>query len=102
MIGIYVPFLFQFFIFFYITYIVKPAVIVEIGLEQVKENIQRYLNQKSQTNKQITRAATIKAIKKSLNIAAKDKSWDEDIWSFAINLSKSIRKRTTPKTIYFQ
>jgi hypothetical protein len=37
-----------------------------------------------------------------LYLAEKDKSWDEDIWSFAINLSKSICKRTTPKTIYFQ
>ena len=81
---------------------VKSDVIVEIGLEQVKESLQRYLNQKSKTNKQITRATTIKAIKKSLNLAEKDKSWDEDIWSFAINLSKSIRIRTTPKTIYFQ
>jgi len=81
---------------------VKSAVIVEIGLEQVKESVQRYLNQKSKTNKQITRASTIKTIKKSLKLAEKDKSWDEDIWSFAINLSKSIRIRTTPKTIYFQ
>jgi small GTP-binding protein len=81
---------------------VKPAVIVEIGLEQVKENVQSYLNQKSKTNKQITRAMTIKSIKKSLKLAEKDTSWDEDIWSFAINLSKSIRTRTTPKTIYFQ
>ena len=81
---------------------VKSAVIVEIGLEQVKESVQRYLNQKSKTNKQITRATTIKAIKKSLKLAEKDKSWDEDIWSFAINLSKSIRIRTTPKTIFFK
>jgi small GTP-binding protein len=81
---------------------VKSAVIVEIGLEQVKESVQRYLNQKSKTNKQITRATTIKAIKKSLKLAENDKSWDEDIWAFAINVSKSIRIRTTPKTIYFQ
>ena len=81
---------------------VKPAIIDEIGLEQVKESIQRYINQKSKTNKQITRARTIKAIKTSLKLADKDRSWDDDIWAFTISLSKSICKRITPKTIYFQ
>ena len=81
---------------------VKSAAIVEIRLKQLRKSVQRYLNQKSKTNKQITRAKTIKDIKKSLNLAEKDESWDEEIWSFAIYLSKSIRKRTSPKTIYFQ
>ncbi|MHA1241078.1 MAG: Rab family GTPase [Promethearchaeota archaeon] len=81
---------------------VKHEIIDEIGLEQVKESIQRYLNLKSKTNKQITRARTIKAIKKSLKLAGKDQSWDDDIWAFTISLSKSICKRITPKTIYFQ
>ena len=81
---------------------VKPAIIDEIGLEQVKESIQKYINQKSQTNKQITRARTIKAIKKSLKLPEKDQSWDDDIWAFTISLSKSISTRITPKTIYFQ
>ena len=81
---------------------VKPAIIDEIGLEQVKESIQRYINQKSKTNKQITRARTIKAIKKSLKLAEKDQSWDDTIWAFTISLSKSICTRITPKTIYFQ
>ncbi len=81
---------------------VKPAIIDEIGLEQVKEIIQRYVNLKSKTNKQITRARTIKAIKKSLKLAEKDQSWDDDIWAFTISLSKSICKRITPKTIYFR
>jgi len=81
---------------------VEPAIIDEIGLEQVKESIQKYIDQKSKTNKQITRARTIKAIKKSLKLAEKDQSLDDDIWAFTISLSKSICKRTTPKTIYFQ
>jgi len=81
---------------------VEPAIIDEIGLEQVKESIQKYIDQKSKTNKQITRARTIKAIKKSLKLAEKDQSWDDDIWAFTISLSKSICKRITPKTIYFQ
>jgi len=68
----------------------------------VKESIQRYINQKSKTNKQITRARTIKAIKKSLKIVEKDQSGDDEIWAFTISLSKSICKRITPKTIYFQ
>jgi small GTP-binding protein len=74
----------------------------EIGLEEVKLNVYKYLELKSKINKQVIRATIIKAIKKSLNIAGKEKSWDEDIWSFAINLSKSIRIRMTPKTIYFK
>ena len=81
---------------------VKPAIIDEIGLEQVKESIQRYINQKSKTNKQITRARTIKAIKTSLKLADKDRSWDDDICAFNISFSKTICKRITPKTIYFQ
>ena len=31
-----------------------------------------------------------------------DKTWDEDIWSTAIDLSKSICVKNTPKTIYFK
>jgi len=80
---------------------VRPVDIVEIGVQQVKEYVQRYLNQKSKANTQIIRATTIKAIKKSLKIAKKDSSWDAEIWSSANELSKSICKRTTPKTIYF-
>jgi hypothetical protein len=69
----------------------------------VKEYVQRYLNQKSKTNKQIIRATTIKAIKKLLKIVEKDSSWDDEIWSLAIDISHftSICKRITPKTIYF-
>ena len=81
---------------------VRPAIIDKFGLEHVKESIQRYINLKSKTNKQITRARTIIAIKKSLKIAEKDKSWDGEIWAFTISLSKSICKRITPKTIYFR
>jgi len=81
---------------------VKPEIIDEIGLEQVKESIQKYLNLKSKTNKQITRARTIKAIKKDLKLTEEDKSWDDDIWAYTISLSKSICKKITPKTIYFQ
>jgi small GTP-binding protein len=73
----------------------------EIRLEQVKESVQRYITQKSKTNKQITRARTIKAIKKTQNLAEKDQSWDEEIWAFTISLSKSNCTRITPKTIYF-
>ena len=81
---------------------VKPAIIDEIGLEHLRESVQRYITQKSKTNKQITRARTIKAIKKTLILAEKDQSWDDDIWAFTISLSKSICTRITPKTIYFQ
>ncbi len=75
---------------------------VEIGIEQVKMSIQKYINLKSKTNKQITCSATIKAIKKSLKLAEDDKTWDEDIWAFTFDLSKSIYVRTAPKTIYFK
>jgi Cdc6-like AAA superfamily ATPase len=74
---------------------------IEIGAIQVQENVQEYIDKKSKTNKQISSAATIKAIKKVLKLSEKDKTWDEEIWSMAINLSKSVCKRTTPKTIYF-
>ncbi len=75
---------------------------IEIGLEQVKNSVQNYISEKSKTNKQITCANTIKAIKKLLKLAESEKTWDEDIWTTAIDLSKSICVRTTPKTIYFR
>ena len=59
----------------------------------MKESIQRYLNQESKTNKQITRARTIEAIKKSLELAEKDQSWDDDIWALTISLRNIKRKR---------
>ena len=83
---------------------VSPAIIEKIGFNRLiktKKNIIIYINQESKTNKQITRARTIKAIKKSLKLAEKDQSWDDRIWAFTISLSKSICKRITPKTIYF-
>jgi len=46
--------------------------------------------------------STIKAIKKDLKLTEEDKSWDDDIWAYTISLSKSICKKITPKTIYFQ
>lgn len=80
----------------------RPAIIDEIRLDHMKKSIIRYVNLKSKTNKQITRARTIKAIKKSLKLAEKDQSWDDEIWAFTISLCKSICKRITPKTIYFR
>lgn len=79
-----------------------PAIIDKIGLEQVKKSIQRYIDLKSKTKKRITRARTIKAIKKSLKLPDKAHYWDDDIWALTISLSKSICKRITPKTIYFR
>jgi small GTP-binding protein len=81
---------------------VKPDVSDEIGLEQVKKSAQAYVIEKSETNKQITRARTIEAIKKSLKLTAKDRSWDDIIWNLAISLSKPICTRISDKTIYFQ
>jgi Ras-related protein Rab-6A len=80
----------------------EPGVKPEIGVEQVKEEIQRYVIEKSKTNRLITHASTIKAIKKSLKLTAKDHSWDDKIWAFTISLSKSLCTRITPKTIYFR
>ena len=81
---------------------IKQRSPIEIGLEQVKNSVQNYIDEKSKTNKQVTSAATIKAVKKLLKLAESDKTWDEDIWSTAIDLSKSICVKTTPKTIYFK
>lgn len=81
---------------------VRPAVIVKTRLEQVKESVHKYIDKKSQTNKQIIRTTTINAVKKSLGIAGNDKSWDDEIWSITNDFSKSICKRTTSKTIYFK
>ena len=81
---------------------VRPTAIVKTRLEQIKESVQEYVIEKSKTNKQIVRATTVKAIKKSLKIAWEDNSWDDEIWSLAKKLSKSICKRITPKTIYFK
>ena len=75
---------------------------LEIGLEQVKESVQDYINDKSKNNKQITCAATLKAIKKNLNLAENDNTWNDDIWTTAIDLSRRICVKATPKTIYFR
>lgn len=79
-----------------------PLISVEIGLEQIKSVVRKYVEEKSKTNKQITLSNTIKAIHKSLNLEETDKKWDDDIWGFAVNMSKNLCVKQTIKTIYFK
>ena len=65
-----------------VTVEVEPLSIVEIGLKQVKESVQSYVNEKSKANKQRIRATTIKMVKKSLKIAVKEKPRNIDFACF--------------------
>jgi hypothetical protein len=78
-----------------------PIESIEIGVEQVKEKVNEYVNEKSSNVTKITSAYTIKAVKNKLQLAPSDKKWDEDIWAYAINATKSICLKQTPKTIFF-
>ncbi len=79
-----------------------PLRSIEIASTQIKEDVQNFIGIKSKTNKQINSATTIKAIRKFFNLEEGDIKWDEDIWMYAINISKKICVRQTPKTIYFK
>jgi hypothetical protein len=79
-----------------------PVSSVKIGSEEVKGSVLKYLLEKSRTNKKITKTYTIRGVKKLLNIGESDTNLDEDIWSLAINLTKDICVKTTPKTIVFR
>ena len=79
-----------------------PLRSIEISSTQIREAVQNFIEKKSKTNKQINSATTIKAIKKSFNLEEGDTKWDEDIWMYAINMSKKICVKQTPKTIYFK
>ena len=75
---------------------------IEIGFVQIKHAVRNFITEKSKTNKQINSSNTIKGVKKILNIDEMDKKWDEDIWTLALNNSKNICVKQTPKTIYFK
>lgn len=73
----------------------------EIGPEEIKKVLEEYLKEKSQNNKQIISSTTIKDIKMILQLNLDDDKWDEDIWAIAMDLSKEMSTKQTPKTIYF-
>ena len=79
-----------------------PLRSIEIASTQIKEAVQNFIEKKSKTNKQINSATTIKAIRKCFNLEEGDTKWDEEIWMYAINISKKICVKQTPKTIYFK
>lgn len=79
-----------------------PVKSVEIGREQIKSVVEKYIENKSKTNKQINSSNTIKAIHKILNLEEGDIKWDDEIWAFAINIGKRFCVRHTLKTIYFE
>ena len=79
-----------------------PLRSIEISSTQIREAVQNFIEKKSKTNKQVNSSATIKAIRKVFNIEEGDIKWDEDIWMYAINISKKICVKQTPKTIYFK
>ena len=79
-----------------------PLRSIEIASIQIREAVQNFIEKKSKTNKQINSATTIKAIRKFFNLEEGDTKWDEEIWMYAINISKKICVKQTPKTIYFK
>ncbi len=78
-----------------------PKVAVEIGQEEIKLEVEKYIKSKSRTNQQITSHYTIKAIQNALNLKDQDTKLDEEIWAIALNISKSYGFKHSPKTIYF-
>ncbi len=74
---------------------------IEIGPEEIKNAVEKYLNEKSKESKKIISSTTIKEIKMILKLDIDDDKWDEDIWSITLDLSKDSCKKQTPKTIYF-
>ncbi|MHA1376145.1 MAG: hypothetical protein ACTSR7_17855 [Promethearchaeota archaeon] len=79
-----------------------PLKSIELAPEQIKTTVKKFIEDKSKTNKQTTSASTIKAVRRVLNLEEGDTKWNEDIWMYAINISKSLGLRHTPKTIYFR
>ena len=79
-----------------------PVKSIEIGQEQIERAVKSYINEKSKTNKQVNSSNTINAIHKTLNLDIMDTKWDEDIWTLALDYSKKISVKQTPKTIYFR
>lgn len=75
---------------------------IELAPEQIKTIVKNFIEKKSKTNKQTNSSSTIKAVRQILNLEEGDTKWDEDIWMYAINISKNIGLRHTLKTIYFQ
>ncbi|MHA1762568.1 MAG: hypothetical protein ACTSYC_02265, partial [Promethearchaeota archaeon] len=73
----------------------------EIGPEEIKAVVEKYIKEKAESYKKIISSTTIKEIKMILNLDINETQWDEDIWNIALDLSKDICKKQTPKTIYF-
>lgn len=74
---------------------------IEIGYSQIKEKVRDYVNEKSTKVSRITCANTIKAVKDKLKLVLGDKKWDEDIWAYAIEVTKGNCQKQTTKTIFF-
>lgn len=79
-----------------------PISSVEVGMEQILESINKYIEKKSREVTKITSAYTIKEVKHKVRLSANDITWDEDIWAHAIDIGKKAGYRTTTKTIFFQ
>lgn len=80
----------------------KKISAVEIGIVEIKNALQAYIEKKSKNITRITSANTIKAIKKRLNLDQSEEKWDEDIWTNALDMGKKAGYRATPKTIFFE
>jgi len=79
-----------------------PLKSIELALEQIETTVKNFIEDKSKTNKQMNSASAIKAVRRVLNLEEGDTKWDEDIWMYAVNISKGLGLKHTPKTIYFQ
>ncbi len=78
-----------------------PIKSIEIGPELIKLEVEKFLQEKTDSNKKISYSSTIKSIREAINLEPGDKRWDEDIWTITMDLTKDKCTKQTPKTIYF-
>ncbi len=70
--------------------------------DQIKSAVQSYVNDMSIKIRRLTFFNTLKFIKKSLNLEGVDNTWDDEIWTLALKLSRPLCVNQTVKTIYFK
>ncbi len=75
---------------------------IEIDLKQVELAVKKYVDLKYKTITKLTYVNTLRAVRKDLNLEDGEIKWDNDIWGFALKISKSISSDQTKRTIIFK
>jgi predicted RecB family nuclease len=68
---------------------------------EIEVAVQSYIEEKSKTNKQITRHSIIQAVREKLNLK-EDKELDDNIWKNALEIGEDYGVRKTANTLYFE